>query len=305
MAVLQAIPVGTQKNVYSKNLLPQFCTFNQTVDFTGWNTVTGNIIASNTPGNAAKGDRYLSLFSTDTSIYAEVNSGGTETRFTATQSKLHRFQFWVRNPSGGKSSGDLVRVKMALNGVGGWNEINVRVDQMNGIYDVWMGFYYSFNLTAGQYIDFSFVIPINGTGSSTVHLDCLKMECDDKFLGATTEYTEPEVLLPSIPTDGAYFLKANAGFTSWQEIKLEEVQIDFGNVVAGSKLASDYSLSGYTVGAGQLMIVTPVDDTVAGSGLLFTAKPKTGDPTKITIIAHNPTSADINPGVSYYNVTIF
>lgn len=309
-----AIPISTTKNDYNPNLLPVFLTFDSNIDYTGWNVVTGSITASNTTGNPYKGDRYLSLFSTNTAVYAEVNSGGVQTRFTAIKTGLHRIQFQVRNPTGGKSSGDILDVKLSVGGVGvGVNTtVTVRMDQLDGIFDVWKGLYYSVSLSAGQTVDFSFGIPVNGTGNSAIDVDGIKMECDDRLLGFPTPYTYPQGYIPQRPdADGDYFLRVLSDITTWEDLTSFlptqlTVSIDFPSINAGEFYDYEYDAAPLTFAAGQVMLVQSQDETNPKPDIMFTAKRKgaTGDAGKIIIRANNLSASPINLANAFYTIKI-
>ena len=304
MATTPAYLITQRRDVYSQNLLPTFLTFNKNVPYTGWNIVSGSGVAANDDALFYKGDRGLYLFSTNDSVPFEVNSGGTETRFTATQSKRHILQFWVNNPALGINDDEIIIVKIAKNGAGAWKEISVNADQLNGITDQWVGFYYDFLLDAGDYLDFSFVLPANNRypvgGSHAVYLDGLKLECDDRNLGYPSVYSEPFIPVPAAPSvDGFYLTRYDLGYPTIYKCLEGSATLDFGSIGHGDSAELTITVAGAKDGD-FVNLSVPFASQVGGT-IVF-ARVSSAD--TITVTYHNASGGSINPASGTYRVFI-
>lgn len=260
MATINADFIQQHSGRFNENLLPNFLTFNMDVDFGGWNTVTGEGVGVNDPVAKFKGGdsgRGLSLTTTDNTTDMEVNSGGIQTRFTATRTGNYTFQFWVKNPTGGVVDGDIMRIKFALNGVGGTTVINVPTVELLHLFDTFIGFSYNFNLNSGNTLDFSFVLPANdsATSSHTVYVDGLMLEYVDRLTGGVPSiYTEPPVQLPPVPsTPGKYVIDNSSGINTWVKGNITgSGTLNFGSISDGAFADLTFPLTG--VGSGARLI---------------------------------------------------
>lgn len=237
MASIQAFDQSNISQVVNNNLLPNFMTFNKNVDYTGWNIVSGSGIGANDIQNKYIGDRSLYLFTTDDDNDFEANSGGIQTRVTASKTGFYFISFQILNPALGVTSGDLYTLKIAKNGVGNWTSIYVDASQMNGITEKWVGFQQQIYLTAGDYIDFSHLLPANNnypiSGNHVVYVDGFKLELDDRSQGFCSVYSEPYNNLPPLEEVGDYLLSNTLGFTSLKKILQQTQTLDFQSTLAG------------------------------------------------------------------------
>lgn len=304
MATTQAYRITELSKVYSQNLLPAFLTFNKNIPFTGWNTVSGSGIASNDDAVFYKGDRGLYLFSTDDGTAFEANSGGTQTRFTANVTGRYIFQFWVNNPILGVNSGDIVVIKIAKDGAGAWKELSVSASQVANS-DTWTGFFYDFQLTAGDYLDFSFVLPANSSypvgGSHACYIDGLKIEVSNvDGLGFPSAYSEPFIPVPDTPTtDGFYLTRYDLGFPSLYRCLEGSATLDFGSIANGASAELTVTIAG-AMEKGKVFVAPPYESII--SGCIIDGR-VTADNT-VTVVYHNSSGGSINPASGTYSIFI-
>ena len=304
MATVIAYPILEASKFFSDNRLPYFLTFNKSVDYAAWNVVSGSGIATNDPSISYKGDRSLYLFSTDDAVDMEANSGGTQTRFTATQTKRHVLQFWVNNPSLGVTTGQLVTVKVAKNGAGNWAQLKVNAEQLNGQVNTWVGFYYDFLLDAGDYLDFSFVLEANTnypvSGNHAVQIDGLKIDVDDRNLGYPSEYSEPPISLVPVPTvDGYYMYRADVGYPTLIKVLEGSSALNFPSIANGEY--ADLAIE--TSGALEYGAVTVKPSYLAvASGLSFVGFVDSAD--SVTVRAYNNTGSTVDLASTTFRVLV-
>jgi hypothetical protein len=303
MANLQAFEIDSVSPKTSMNLLNNFNTFNKNTGFGAWTVQNGTGVGTNINDDFYYGDGSLYLFSTDNDADLIVIAPSTLTRVTITKTGYYPIQFHLKKATNSITSGDFYTLKIAKNGVN-WTDIFVDISQMRGISDTWIGFRQQLYLTAGDYLDFSHLLPANGAlGVGIEHVvrfDGFKLEYDDKQLGFGSAYSEPYNNIPTLPSTGDYIISNELGYVSLKKILTWEGLLNFPSTINGA--SSDLTVT----------IPNCVDKDVVELGVLASLKIVVGNefnafvsaPNIVTVRYTNNTGATVDLPNSQFKIKV-
>jgi hypothetical protein len=180
-----------ERAVYSENLLPVFCNFNEPFDY---NILSGGALINNATERPYFGERSMKIVmsSLDGLVW---NTGGSETKFTAPFTGLYTVSIGVFVPTTFEDASFNLGLRYFADEVANpplqYNKTSEFVaGQWNVISQV-------FGLSAGNEVEFDFRLESDTLGF-TMYLDRFKVEISDKLQQGTPSIFSPAFYEPEI-----------------------------------------------------------------------------------------------------------
>jgi hypothetical protein len=268
------IETSNFKNYYSNNLLSKKSLFNDnpTISYSGDGSVT--IVDSNALANGSQSAYLFTTYDIGFGIN-DVFSFGDALEYLVTKDAVHIFQFSVLDKTSyGSSLVHTLKLNVYIDSVL-TNEFTCDYDINEKSNDVFYNFSQSFEVSAGQVVNFEFGIeaPFPGVPAPTLKLyfSGFKLEVDDKNLFIPTSYTLPlDTILETTQT------------------------LDFPSIIDGGSETLTIALAG----ASELDFVYLSTNLVASnSGLTFFAYVSATDVVEIKAVNNSGSTIDLASGL--------
>jgi len=182
-----------ERAVYSENLLPVFCNFNEPFSY---NIESGSAFIENASERVYSGQRAMRVIvgSTDAIVW---NSGGNETKFTIPYTGLYIFAIRVFIPTDFSASENLFALRYFLNDLES-PPFEITLTTANGFtFGQWNTVSQVAQLTQGDEVEFEFKVVSNTIGCK-LFFDGFKVEISDKLQQGTPSIFSPAFYEPEI-----------------------------------------------------------------------------------------------------------
>jgi len=183
----------TERAVYSENILPIFCNFNEPFSY---NVESGSAFIENETERVYSGDRSMRVVVGGTTVIV-WNTGGNETKFTAPYTGLYIFAIRVFIPSDFSESTNLFGLRYFANDLG-QDPFDITLTEANGFtFGQWNTISQVAQLTQGDDVEFEFKLDSDTIGTK-LFIDGFKVEISDKLQQGTPSIYSPAFYEPEI-----------------------------------------------------------------------------------------------------------
>jgi hypothetical protein len=183
----------TERAVYSENILPIFCNFNEPFSY---NVESGSAFIENETERVYSGDRSMRVVVGGTTVIV-WNTGGNETKFTAPYTGLYIFAIRVFIPTDFSESTNLFGLRYFANDLG-QDPFDITLTEANGFtFGQWNTISQVAQLTQGDDVEFEFKLDSDTIGTK-LFIDGFKVEISDKLQQGTPSIYSPAFYEPEI-----------------------------------------------------------------------------------------------------------